>query len=340
MQAIQRVVYSDDPSTAFDVRSVPKPTLPSDDHVVVAVHAWSINPVDVKLSAGWFSGFVSEPMPRTIGFDVAGVVEQVGTRVKDLQVGDKVFGDTGVDTQNAAAEFVACHAGKLAKIPDGVSFDDAASIPLVALSALDALQWARVTDGQTVVVRGASSGVGTAAVQIARCLGAKRVIGISSREELCKQLGCDEVVNYRTAKWEEVLKGRNADVFFDCIGGPDVFEGSKGVLKPSGAFATVAGDEQAAISIPRILKVVGAVLSRTVMSWVSSAPSYGFIMKKETPEKMAQLARWMGDGKLRAVLDPLSPLPFGKSSVVTMAKKMHEGSAVGKLVMRVPQTPK
>ena len=335
MQAIQRVKYSEDCAAALELRTVPKATLKDAEHVLVRVASVSINPVDVKLTAGWFAAVQREQLPRTIGFDVAGVVVEVGASVTELSVGDAVFGDVGVFCQETFAEFVSAPARKFARKPANISFDEAASIPLAGLSALDALLWAQVAPGQTVVVRGASSGVGTLAVQIARIMGAARVIGISSREKLCKDLGCDEVVNYRTHKWEELLKGRNVDVFFDAIGGENVFEFSKAVLKPSGAFVTVAGDRQSALSFGSVANLVAYVVSRKLMSWVSRAPYFHYTMKAETPAKMAQLASWLADGQLRAVLDAGSPLPFTRDGALAAAQKMNDGSAGGKVVLRV-----
>lgn len=337
MQAIQRVKYSDDPAEALELRSVPKATLQGDDHVLVRVASVSINPVDVKLTAGWFASVQREQLPRTIGFDVSGVVEEVGRNVTGFAVGDAVFGDVGVFKQETFAEYVSAPAGKFARKPAKVSFDDAASIPLAGLSALDGLVWAQVAPGQTVVVRGASSGVGSLGVQIARILGAARVIGISSREQLCRDLGVDEVINYKTAAWEEALKGRNVDVFFDAIGGENVFELSKGVLKPSGAFVTVAGDRQSALSVYSVANLAYYVLTRKLLSWVSTAPYFHYVMKAETPAKMAQLAGWLADGRLRAVLDADSPLPFTRAGALAAAKKMVDGSAGGKVVIRVWQ---
>jgi NADPH:quinone reductase-like Zn-dependent oxidoreductase len=208
--------------------------------VVVAVRAASVNPVDWKTRDGLRRGRSTLELPATLGCDLAGVVEQVGPGVKALQVGQPVFGMTGLN--GAFAEFVALPAAYLAPKPANLNFNQAAAVPLAALTAWQALNMAGLTRGQRILVHAAAGGVGSFAVQLARCLGAAVVATTSAANiEFVRSLGAAEAVDYQAEPFEKVVAP--VDVVLDLLGG-DTQARSWQLLKPGGFLVTtVAVDD-------------------------------------------------------------------------------------------------
>jgi NADPH:quinone reductase-like Zn-dependent oxidoreductase len=199
----------------LEIADVQAPT-PKDDEVVVQVKATSINPVDWLVRDGGATSFVKVKFPVILGCDLAGVVVEKGSAVKHLAIGDEVFAMMPQDW-GAHAERVALKGDLVVKKPAALGMREAAAIPVVAVTALNGLKRAEVKAGERVLINGASGGVGQAAVQIAKALGA-HVTAVCSKDgfDLVKSLGADELVDYKTtdftagtARW---------DIVFDCVG--------------------------------------------------------------------------------------------------------------------------
>jgi NADPH:quinone reductase-like Zn-dependent oxidoreductase len=205
MNALVRVTTSDDANVAMAWRSdFPVPHVRADSaEVRVRIVCAGGNPADDKLNCGMIP-FVG--VNKVIGSDVAGVVDEVGGRVARLRVGERVFGCTGVAVSGAFAQYVVGGEHLFAPMPDRLSFADAAALPLAGATALDAAAYVRA--GASVVVIGASGGVGSLLLQIALARGAARVIAVSSQVELCRRLGAHETVNYKQTPWADALAGR------------------------------------------------------------------------------------------------------------------------------------
>ncbi|GAA2240139.1 NADP-dependent oxidoreductase [Promicromonospora sukumoe] len=211
------------------------------DTVVVRVKASSVNPVDWKIREGYLQGLIDTELPAIPGWDVAGVVEQVGLDTPEYQVGDEVYGYVRKDTVHGGtfAELVAAPVRTLARKPASLSFEEAAAVPLAGLTAYQAIQRAGVKDGQTVLVHAAAGGVGAFAVQIAKALGA-RVIGTASERnhEFLRGLGA-EPVTYGDGLADRVraLAPEGVDVVLDFVGG--VVADSAGLLADGGTIASI-----------------------------------------------------------------------------------------------------
>jgi len=190
----------------FDA-GTPRPAASKSSEVVVEVRAAAINPVDYKLPKLFMHG-------RGVGLDLAGVVAEVGSGHADLKVGDRVFGNA----RGTLAEFVKCDAGHLAKIPDGLSFNEAAAMPTVYLSAYQGFVNHGFKAGMKTLVIGASGGTGTAGVQLAKALGAGEIVGVCSgkNEEFVKSLGADRVVDYTKTNVLDAMGEDYFDFAFDC----------------------------------------------------------------------------------------------------------------------------
>ncbi|MFL5273510.1 MAG: NADP-dependent oxidoreductase [Anaeromyxobacteraceae bacterium] len=208
--------------------------------VLLEVHASSINPVDVYIREGKRQERYPLHLPVTLGYDVAGVVKQLGDGVTSLRVGDAVYGQAAVTTggSGAFAEFALAPAARLARMPQKLSFTDAASLPLVGVSALQAVvEYMKVQPGQKVLIHGGGGGIGSVAIQIAKSAGA-HVATTATGDDLAfaKQLGADEVIDYRSQAFDTLLSGY--DAAFDTVGG-DTYARSFKVLRRGGILVSM-----------------------------------------------------------------------------------------------------
>lgn len=213
------------------------------DTLLVRVKAASVNPVDWKIRQGYLEGLIDTVFPAVPGWDVAGVVEQVGLDTPEFQVGDEVYGYVRKDTVQGGtfAELVAAPVRTLARKPASLSFEEAAAVPLAGLTAYEAIKRAGVVEGQTVLVHAAAGGVGAFAVQILKALGA-HVIGTASEanHEFLRKLGA-EPVTYGDGLADRVrtVATDGVDVVLDFVGGGAVAASAE-LLADGGTIASIA----------------------------------------------------------------------------------------------------
>jgi NADPH:quinone reductase-like Zn-dependent oxidoreductase len=343
MKAVVLKEYNDDPAKALDVvEAFGAPGAPSGAQVLVRVHYASTNPIDYKIMPGSYRYLLPKALPRVPGFDVSGIVYAVGPRVTKVRVGQRVMGDAGNFGQGALAQFCLFASDDLlAIVPDSVPLVDAAGVPLAALTSLQALRdYGKVTRGSKVVVRGASGGTGAFAVQLAVLLGAAEVVAISSNVALCRQLGATRVIDYKTEDYASALRGQQFDCFYDCVGGYDDWLAAKAILKPAGSFVTIVGDSPGAkLSAGMLIGDFFKNSGRKIMA-LCGDPNYYSALRTTGTGDLDKLAAWMGEGKLRTVLDDASPFPFTREGVVALFEKQMSSRAKGKLVMEIEPEPK
>lgn len=295
----------------LELQEVERPE-PGLTEILVRVHAAGINPTDWKARAGGGrSGF-----PAILGYDVAGVVEAVGAGVTWLRVGDEVLGMPKFPVlPGAYAEYVVAQSRQFVRKPKDLSFEQAAGLPLAALTAWQGLvDTGQVRAGQRVLVNAAAGGVGHLAVQIAKSLGAY-VIGIASaaKHEFVRSLGADEVIDYRTQDFVDVLRGQPVDVVFDPIAGDSSLRAVQ-VLKDGGALVSILSvDEKAAAEAQRR----GIHAEFTLVE----------------PDRLALTAitDLVEQGKLRVELDSVFPL----AEAAEAHRRGETNRATGKIVLRV-----
>ena len=211
-----------------------------DSKVLVEVHAASLNPFDTTVREGFVKDMIPS-LPVTLGGDIAGIVSEVGNGVGGFQPGDKVYGTAAAVAGNsgALAEFALTKPTQLAIAPNNLDFAEAASLPLVGVSALQALtEHIDLQSGQKLFIHGASGGIGTIAIQIAKHLGAYVAASVRSDEaaDTVKALGADEVVDTRTQDFGSIL--RDYDAVFEAAGGEE-FDTTLGVLKQDGVAVSM-----------------------------------------------------------------------------------------------------
>ncbi|MCX5152162.1 NADP-dependent oxidoreductase [Streptomyces sp. NBC_00320] len=292
------------------VTDVPVPAVGPRD-VLIEVRAAGVNPVDHLIVKGFLSAGAPTG-PLVIGNELAGVVAEVGGEVTRFAVGDEVFARVDPRVGGAFAEYVAVDQSLVATKPSGLTFEEAASLPLVALTALQALtEQADVRAGTRVLIHGAAGGVGSAAVQIAKQLGAEIVATASAGSvELVRELGADRVIDYRAEKFDEIVS--DVDVVLDTIGG-ETQERSFGVLKPGGTLVSI-------VPIPDA--------EAKQAQWNVRARS--FYMRPHG-EQLAHLAGLVESGQLRPILETVFPLDEASEAL----QKVERGGARGKTVIGV-----
>ncbi|EOJ27448.1 oxidoreductase, zinc-binding [Enterococcus faecalis EnGen0286] len=221
------------------IEEVPLPTI-HDNDVLVKIIAASINPIDLKTKDGKVKMLLNYQMPLILGSDFAGIVVSVGKKVQNFRLGDAVYGRVPKNRVGTFAEYIAVDQAAVAMKPKNLTFEEAAAIPLVGLTSYQALHdIMNVQPGQKVLIQAGSGGIGTIAIQLAKLAGAYVATTTSSRnKEWVQALGADEVIDYRTQNFEEVLS--DYDYVFDTMGGT-ILEKAFSVVKPQGKVVTLSG---------------------------------------------------------------------------------------------------
>lgn len=216
---------------------VPRPE-PKDDEILIRVMAAGVNPVDAAILQGRISRFLGEKLPLILGMDVAGVVAKTGPKIDKFKAGDAVYAYLSFKEQGGYAEFAIAKQDEASLKPKNIKFEEAAAIPLAATTAWQALvDTVKIDKGQTVLIHGGSGGVGSFAVQIAKARGARVIATAStSNQDLLKQLGVDQPIDYTTTKFEDVVK--DVDVVLDAVRG-DTLARSYGVVKKGGIIVSI-----------------------------------------------------------------------------------------------------
>jgi NADPH:quinone reductase-like Zn-dependent oxidoreductase len=325
---MKAVVYCDYGVANLKFQDVEKPT-PADDQLLVRVRAASVNPLDWHFVEGTpfvmraLAGGLRKPKDTQLGVDFAGTVEAVGKNVTKFKPGDEVFGGrTG-----AFADYVCVRESRAVALkPASITFEQAASVPIAAITALQALRdKGQIKAGQRVLINGASGGVGTFAVQIAKSMGAE-VTGVCSTRnlDLVRSLGADHLIDY--TKEDFTKTDQPYDVIIDNVGNRSLSE-CRRALKPKGILVLVGGggaNEQGIIG-PMAKPIKAMLLSPFVSQKV------GMILAELNHDDLAFLADLMQSGKLKAVIDRTYKL----SDVPEAIKYVEQGHARGKVVIAV-----
>ena len=235
MNAIRIHEYGDANVLRYEDADKPN-VLPND--VLIRVVATSFNPIDAKIRQGFLKDQMPRPLPFVLGWDCAGIVDEIGENIAKFKVGDEVYGYPEFARGGTYAEFVAVDESQIALKPKTLSFNESASLPMTAQAALTSIETAELQPDQRILIHGGAGGVGSNAIQIAKALGAY-VITTASGEgiELVKSLGADEVIDYKTTNFKEVVK--DMDVVLDIFGGQTT-EDSWSVLKKGGFLVATA----------------------------------------------------------------------------------------------------
>jgi alcohol dehydrogenase len=319
---------------ALELEDVPTPEL-RDDEVMVRVHAAGVNLLDSKIRSGEFKLILPYRLPLVLGHDVAGEVVKVGSRVRQFKPGDEVCARADDFRIGTFAEFVAVKEASLAIKPQGLTMEEAASIPLVALTAWQALvEKANLRKGQKVFIQAGSGGVGTLAIQLAKHLGATVATTTSTGNvAFVKSLGADVVIDYKTQEFEDVL--RDCDVVLNSQDGKTL-EKSLRVLKTGGKLISISGPPDPAfgkeIGAPWLVRLLMWLLSSGIRRKAKSrAISYSFLFMKANGTQLGEITRLFDAGVIRPVIDRTFPFESTNEAMTYV----EAGRAKGKVVIRI-----
>jgi alcohol dehydrogenase len=313
---------------------MPEPEL-RDDEVLVEVHAAGVNLLDTKIRDGEFKLILPYRLPLVLGHDVAGVVARVGRRVQQFKPGDEVYARPDDFRIGTFAEFVAVKEASLALKPKGVSMVEAASLPLVGLTAWQALvEKAKLKKGQKVFIQAGSGGVGTFAIQLAKRLGATVATTTSTANvALVKSLGADVVVDYKSQDFEELL--HDYDVVLNSQDGKTL-DKSLRVLKRGGKLISISGPPDPEfgkeIAAPGFVRLVVRLLSAGVRRKARGRGiGYSFLFMRANGSQLREITRLVEAEAIRPVIDRVFPFEATNEALAYV----EAGRAKGKVVIKV-----
>ncbi|WP_206797680.1 NADP-dependent oxidoreductase [Amycolatopsis sp. MtRt-6] len=320
--------------TNVRVGDMPVPEVGEHD-VLVQIHAAGVNVLDSKIRDGEFKLILPYRLPLILGNDVAGVVAGVGPGVRKFKPGDEVYARPGKDRIGAFAEYIAVAEDDLAPKPEQLTMEEAAAIPLVGLTAWQALvEIAGLRAGQKVFIQAGSGGVGTLAIQLAKHLGATVATTTSAANaDLVKRLGADVVIDYRNDDFEAVL--HDYDVVLHSLDN-ETLKKSLRVLKPGGKLISISGPPDPGfareLGKPWILRPIMGLLSyRTRTAAKRRQVGYKFLFMRASGDQLRQITALVDSGVIEPVMDRVFPL---ESTAEAMAY-VDKGRAKGKVVIKV-----
>ncbi|MGK5028517.1 NADP-dependent oxidoreductase [Janthinobacterium sp. MDT1-19] len=333
MQALQLKQYAGLDHIAF--AELPRPA-PGPGELLVQVHAVGLNPIDYLIPRGDFKPILKLRLPATLGSDLAGVVVAVGSAVTRFQVGDAVYASVFDTPYGSLAEFAVVPEPAAPLKPANLDFVQAASIPMVGLTAWQAMhERMQLKAGQKVFIPAGSGGIGTFAIQLARHLGARVGTTTSTANvEVVRGLGADEVVDYKQQPFEQVL--RDYDAVLGTVRG-DGLEKALCIVKPGSQVVSLVGPPDVAFARARgmnlVLKLVFALLSRKIIGLAKRrGADYAFHFVRPDGGQLAQIAVLLDAGSIRPVIDTVFPFAEAKQALAYLA----QGRARGKVVVRLP----
>ena len=292
---------------------------PREDDVLVQIHAAGVNQLDSKIRDGEFKSFLRYRLPLILGHDVAGVVVRVGSRVRRFQPGDEGYARPADGRVGAFAEFIAIKEDDVAIKPTALTLAEAASIPLVGLTAWQALiERANLKPGQRVLIHAGSGGVGTFAIQLAKHAGATVATTTSTDNvDLVRSLGADIVIDYKKEDFADVL--RDYDVVLNSLDKVTLVKSLR-VLKPGGQLISISGPPDAAfarsIGASWVLRIIMGALSYGITAKAKRRHArYSFLFMRANGGQLTEIASLIDEGIIRPVVDRVFPFASTKEAM-------------------------
>jgi len=316
------------------IGEIPKPEL-GDNDVLVQIHAAGLNLLDSKIRSGEFKLILPYKTPFILGHDVAGVIIKVGARVQQFKVGDEVYARPADHRIGTFAEFIAIKEADVAMKPKKLTMEEAASIPLVGLTAWQALiEKGNLKKGQKVFIQAGSGGVGTFAIQLAKHLGATVATTTSAANiDLVKSLGADVVIDYKKDDFEKILQGY--DLVLNSQDGKTL-EKSLRILKPGGKLISISGppdpDFAKEMGAPWFVKLILRLLSSGVRRKAKRLNvRFSFLFMRANGDQLKEITSLINSDTIKPVIDRV--FPFG--STKEALSYVESGRAKGKVVVKI-----
>lgn len=318
----------------IEITDIPSPKI-SDDEMLVQVHAASVNPLDFKIRSGKLKLLLKYPMPLILGNDLSGVVTKTGARVTRFRTGDAIYARLDKSRIGAFAEYAVVSEKHAALMPSNTTFEEAASLPLVALTAWQALiEIGNVKSGQRVLIHAGSGGVGSIAIQLARHLGAEVFTTVGKRNfEFVKSLGADVAIDYRGERFEAVAK--NCDLVLDSAGGDTLVRSFKSV-SPGGTVVSIGDTPSAEFAkgwgLNGILVwIIGFMARKVSAAAKKSNANYRYLFMQPDGEQLERIAELVQAEIIKPHLDKVFRLDEVKDALAYS----ESGRATGKVVIKI-----
>jgi NADPH:quinone reductase-like Zn-dependent oxidoreductase len=326
MKALQITKYGEiKDSLAFN--EVSKPTVQAND-VLIEVKAAAINPIDKSIILGNLQGMLPIPLPSTSAYDVSGIVVEIGNEVSNFGIGDLVYSRVPQEQMGTLAEFVAVTCDAVSKKPGNISFEQAASLPLAGLTALQSLEYAGIKENDKVLIHAGSGGVGSFAIQYAKAKGAYVYTTTSTNNvQWVKELGTDRVIDYKTEDYKSIAKDVN--IVFDTLGQNYSLESFE-VVKTGGKVVSVVGplDEVSA----KMFGMADYKLPKELANASSEKNAeYKFIFMHPNGSHLNEIKSMIEDEKIKPIIDKVYSFSEGIDAFTHIAS----GRAKGKIVIKI-----
>ena len=331
-----KVVQIDNYSKTIDSVKIREINIPEikPDEVLVRVKSVGINPVDNMITRGEVKLITPYSFPLTIGNELAGAIEKTGEKVTEFKEGDRVFSRLPTNKIGAFAEYIAINKKDLAKIPEYLSFNEAAAIPLTALTAYQALDILQVKSGETLFISGGSGGFGAMAVPLAKARGIKVITnGSLENKERVLALGAEQFLDYKTEDYAQLL--HDVDGVIDTIGGKDT-EKQFSILKQGGKLVSLKG-----MPNRRFAKKMGLPLWK---QWIfgfagrsfdnmakKRNQEYHFIFVQSSGEQLSEIAKVLEENQIRPSIDNI----YSFDDIAKALVKVDKGSSRGKTIVEI-----
>lgn len=326
MKALQLVKYGEfNDSLAFN--EVDKPTIQAKD-VLIEVKAAAINPIDKLIILGNLQGVVPISFPSTMAYDVSGTIVEKGDDVSNFEIGDLVYSRVPQEQMGTIADYVAVTSVAVSKKPENISFEEAASLPLAGLTALQSLEYAGIKENDKVLIHAGSGGVGSFAIQYAKAKGAYVYTTTSTNNvKWVKALGADRVIDYKTEDYKTIVK--DVDVVFDTLGQNYTLEAFQ-VIKQGGKVVSVVGplDEE----IAKMFGMADYKLPEELAQLISAKDAtYKYIFMHPNGAHLGEIKSLVEAKKIKPIIDKV--YPFSKS--IEAFTHLASGRAKGKIVINI-----
>ena len=294
------------------------PNDPSEGKVLVKVKAAGVNPTDWKISEGYMQQIMPLEFPATLGWDFSGIVEKAGAGVSDIKQGDEVYGQSSVVMGGSGtfAEMALANADNIARKPITLSHEEAAGLPTVGVSAWQALvDVIGLSKGQKILIHGGAGGVGSIAIPLAKYIGAYVATTVSGKDKqfVKEELGADEIIDYKTQTFEDVLSSHDYDAVLDTVGG-ETYSRSFKILKRGGTGIIVSTLEQPNQELMEKFGVKAI-----------------FVFSQVNRERLTKLAQWVDQNNVRVNVDKMFPLDDAAKAL----EYQKDGHPRGKVVLAI-----
>ena len=326
MRALQVVKYGDiEDSLAFN--EVSKPQVQAED-VLIEIKAAAINPIDKLIILGNLQGMLPIPLPSSLAYDVSGIVVDKGEEVIDFEIGDFVYARVPQEQMGTIAEYVAVNNSAVSKKPENISFEEAASIPLAGLTALQSLEYVGIKENDKVLIHAGSGGVGSLAIQYAKTKGAYVYTTTSTNNvKWVKELGADRVIDYKTEDYKTIVA--DADIVFDTLGGNYTLEAFQ-VIKQGGKVVSIIGplDEDTA----KMFGMADYKLPEELSKLTSGKEaSYKYIFMHPNGAQLGEIKSLIEAEKIKPIIDKI----YSFSESIEAITHLASGRAKGKIVIKI-----